>query len=117
MISSKVSAATLTGTATGALTWILTYFVPAWHHGIPSSLAQALPWLVGTAGAFGGGYAAKHRATAAEIDAAIVDAEKVLQSAHVLTTAAATETAPAAAGTAQAPPVEGVSTPAAPAAP
>ncbi len=59
-ISNKVAAGTLTGTAVTVLTWALTTYIPAWHSGIPSTLAALLPGLVGAVGYFAGGYMAKH---------------------------------------------------------
>jgi len=59
-ISNKVAAGTLTGGAVTVLTWALTTYIPAWHSGIPSTLAALLPGAVGALGYFAGGYMAKH---------------------------------------------------------
>lgn len=77
--SPKVSVGSLSGLALTGATWLLTTFIPAWHHGIPTDIQPLIPGMLGLAGYFGGGYLAKHPATASEVETAIQDAEKVLQ--------------------------------------
>lgn len=76
--SPKVSVGSLSGLALTGATWLLTTFIPAWHHGIPTDIQPLIPGILGVIGYFGGGYLAKHPATANEIEIAISDAEKVL---------------------------------------
>ena len=77
-VSNKVSIGTLTGTITLGLTWALTYFIPAWHHGIPTALQPLIPGFAGVLAGFVGGYLAHHRATTAELAVAVKDAEDLL---------------------------------------
>jgi hypothetical protein len=66
-ISNKVASGTLTGAALTVLTWALTTYIPAWHHGLPATFAALLPGIVGAAGYYAGGYMAKHYPAAGEI--------------------------------------------------
>jgi len=78
MISNKVGNGTLTGAAVALLTWALTYFIPAWHSGLPPAVGDLLPAAVGVIGYFAGGYLSTHRATVAEVERAIAEAEAVI---------------------------------------
>ena len=78
VLSNKVSVGTLTGMITMGLTWALTYFIPAWHHGIPAALAPLIPGAAGVIAGLVAGYLARHKATASELEVAFQDAEKVL---------------------------------------
>jgi len=77
-ISAKVGNGTLDGALLAAVTWGLTYFIPAWHSGIPGPVGDALPAIVGLVGYFGGGYLSTHRATVQEVRAAVEEARQVL---------------------------------------
>lgn len=76
-VSAKVSNGTLLGFATGLLTGALEYFVPAFHQGVPAPLQTLLSAAVGAAGYFGGGWLSAHKATAAEIEAAVAELETI----------------------------------------
>jgi hypothetical protein len=69
---------TTLGTAVGLITYLLTSVVPQWRSGLPEQLAAALPFIVAIAGYFGGGWLAKHRATASEVASALIEAEALL---------------------------------------
>ena len=60
VVETKVAAQSATGITIGLLTWALTYFIPAWHSGIPGPLLPFIPvaaaWLTGT----GAGWLARH---------------------------------------------------------
>lgn len=45
-LTSKAKAGSIATLLLGALTWILVSFVPAWHHGLPVTVAAMLPALV-----------------------------------------------------------------------
>lgn len=77
MISAKVANGSLTGLATGLVTWALTYFIPAWKSGIPPALAPLVPALVAIAGYFAAGYLSRHKATAGEIARALAELEAI----------------------------------------
>lgn len=78
MISAKVSNGTLVGIVSSLLTWALTYYIPAWHSGIPPALAHVIPAVVGAGGYFIGGYRSRHRATVEEVTTALDDAEQLI---------------------------------------
>jgi hypothetical protein len=76
-VSAKVSNGGLVGVAGLLITWGLTYFIPAWHSGIPPALAGIIPGALSVAGYLLGGYFSKHQATLREVTAALLFAEKV----------------------------------------
>jgi len=84
-VSGKVTVGTLSGLLLALVTWILTTFVPPWHSGIPTILAQLLPGLLGAVGYFAGGWLAKHRITSAELAAAVKDLEEMYTAVHPVT--------------------------------
>lgn len=77
-ISPKVSGGTLAGLPAAIMTWILTTYIPAFHSGIPPQIQPLVPALVGVIGFFWAGYSSKHKATAAEIEIAMQEAETIL---------------------------------------
>ena len=42
-VETKTAAAASVSTVTGVITWMLVSWVPAWHAGLPASLATFLP--------------------------------------------------------------------------
>lgn len=76
-VSAKVSNGTLLGLATSLATAGLEYFVPAWHSGIPGFAQYLIMGGLGAAGYFGGGWLSSHKATAAEIEAAVAELETI----------------------------------------
>ena len=78
-VSGKVIGGTGLGAAVGLATWALTTFIPAWHSGLPDQLATALPFVIGVLGYAAGGYLARHRATALEIQKSLNDAIDVIE--------------------------------------
>lgn len=77
-ISGKVANGTIGGTAVALITWVLTYFIPAWQSGIPGPLQALLPGVLGAAGFYISGFASKHQATTDEIIAAVRKGEVVV---------------------------------------
>lgn len=66
-IEAKVVTASWTAIVTGLITWGLVTFVPAFHSGIPSALANFLPLIVATVGSTAAGYFTKHTPRAEEV--------------------------------------------------
>jgi hypothetical protein len=90
-VSSKVSLGTLGGGAVGIVSSLLVYYIPAWHSGLPGYVAYILPVLLTLAGHFLSGYMATHKATAAEVDIALAEAEHaVMSAAHLAAVKSAT---------------------------
>jgi hypothetical protein len=52
--------------------------IPAFHSGIPAVYQPFIPAIAGVLGYFGAGYKSTHQATVSEIEAALVDAEGVV---------------------------------------
>jgi|SRR5215831_3206163 len=78
-VSAKVSNPVPAGVVAAVLTWALTYFIPAFHSGIPPA---AEPLIVGASygiAAWATGYASTHRATAGEVMTALDQARALLQ--------------------------------------
>jgi len=73
-VSDKVGNGTLVGSAAALVSWALTYFIPAWHSGIPAPLQALIPGVVAAAGYFIAGYRSTHSATVAEVTTAVRDA-------------------------------------------
>lgn len=58
-VHNKVSVGLAWGSPAAVITWALTTFIPAWHSGIPDTLARALPGFVGVAAYFWASWSAK----------------------------------------------------------
>jgi hypothetical protein len=56
LVETKVAIGSWAGIITGLIVWGLTYWIPAWHDGIPGPLLAFLPmgvaWLMHTAAAY-----------------------------------------------------------------
>jgi hypothetical protein len=59
-IETKVTAGSLTGLLTGLIVWGLVSYVPAFHHGVPMPVQEAIPWVLTLAGSAIAAYLAPH---------------------------------------------------------
>ena len=75
-VSQKVLVGTITGISAAMLTWMATAWI--WPGGIPPALAQLIPSLASVTGYAAGGWLARHRATAAEVAAALQEASVII---------------------------------------
>jgi hypothetical protein len=60
MIETKVKVGTGAGALAGVVVWALVSYVPAFRHGVPQPLADAIPFILTAIGNFIGGYLAPH---------------------------------------------------------
>lgn len=79
-VETKTAAGASTAMLTGAITWILVTYVPAFHSGLPGPLATFLPYVVSAVLGAAAAYLAPHTAREDEILAAAV---KMLEDAGV----------------------------------
>jgi len=77
-VSAKVANGAVTGALVAAITWGLTYFIPAWHSGIPGPVGDALPAVAGLIAYYAGAWWSTHRATMPEVERALADAAVIL---------------------------------------
>jgi hypothetical protein len=84
-VSGKAYGATIGSILLYAVTYVLTAYVPYFHHVIPATLAQLLPLGTGAVGAFAGAWLAKHNLAPAELLAAVQDLEAKYAAIHPLT--------------------------------
>ena len=59
-IEAKVKAGAAGGTLVGVVAWLLVAFVPAFHDGLPPSVAALLPVVLGVVASTVSGYMAPH---------------------------------------------------------
>lgn len=83
-LSGKFYGAGLGGSAAFALTWILTTFIPAFHNGLPTNLANFLPGFLGVIGALIGAHQARHRITPSDLLSAVTELEQSYNAIHPL---------------------------------
>jgi hypothetical protein len=76
--SQKTVAATISSLAVSLIIFVLTNYVPYFHHEIPTTLTPLIQAAGAGVGAFVGGYLAKHKATLQEVEAAFAEAEKLM---------------------------------------
>jgi hypothetical protein len=76
VIDRKVKAGTLTSALSGLVLWLLVSFVPAFHHGVPIPVADAIPVAVSVVSGFVAAYSTKHKIPVERI---LSDAEKDLE--------------------------------------
>jgi hypothetical protein len=84
-VSGKAYGAFIGTALLGVVTFILTTYVPYFHHVLPPTLAQLLPVLCGAIGAFAGAWFVKHQVTPAELEVAVTNLEKMYAAVHPLT--------------------------------
>jgi len=84
-VSGKAYGATIGTILLGVVTFILTTYVPYFHHVLPPTLAQLLPVICAGIGAFAGAWLSKHQVTPAELGIAVTDLEKMYAAVHPLT--------------------------------
>lgn len=64
-VETKTAAAASVSTVTGIVTWVLVTYVPAFHAGLPASLATFLPFIVASVLGAASGWLAPHTPRAA----------------------------------------------------
>ena len=79
-VETKTAAGSSVAAVTGAITWILVTYVPAFHSGIPGPLATFLPYVVSAVLGAAAAYLAPHTPREEEIVSAAL---KLLQDAGV----------------------------------